>query len=79
MSKAEILELLPKLDAADRAEIMDALHVLNVKDADAAPELTQAEKEMLDRELERYKTEPETFRSWDEVKRSILNGSAREA
>ena len=72
MSKAEILELLPKLDAADRAEIMDALHVLNVQDAGAAPELTQAEKEMLDRDWEEYQKNPGAFSTWEEVKERLM-------
>ena len=61
MSKAEILELLPKLDAAERAEIMDALHVLNLLDTVTEPELTQAEKEMLDRDWEDYQKNPGPF------------------
>jgi putative addiction module component (TIGR02574 family) len=70
MSKAEILDELPKLTPAERQEI--AIRIQEI----SGDELTAAEKQILDRELADYEQNPDVGSSWAEVEARI-RGSAR--
>jgi hypothetical protein len=70
VSKMEILAELPKLDAADRREILDRLCDLeeqSLLNGAATPE----EKALLDHEAEEYQRNPEAGSSWEEVESRI--------
>jgi len=62
MSKVEILAALPKLGVADRREIFD--HLCDLE-----------ERDLLDRELEEYRHNPETGSPWEEVEARIRKPS----
>jgi putative addiction module component (TIGR02574 family) len=68
MSKAEILEELPKLTPGERREIAAKLHELD------GGELTDEEKALLDRELADYAADPKAGSAWDEVEARIRRG-----
>ena len=68
MSKAEILQILPKLNAAELREIHDRILQLEEEDlvsGRATP--NEEEKALLDRELEAYSFNPDVGSSWEEV------------
>ena len=67
MSKAEILEELPKLKPGELQEILERIWELEEAHLviDTGP--TEREKVLLDRELEDYRENPEAGSSWDEV------------
>ena len=70
MSKIEILAELPKLDAAERREILDRLCDLeeqSLLNGAATPE----EKALLDHEVEEFRRNPEAGSSWEEVESRI--------
>ena len=70
MSKREILAELPKLDIADRREIFDFICEMEERDLINGT-ATSAEKTLLDRELEEYRSNPNDGSSWSEVKERI--------
>jgi putative addiction module component (TIGR02574 family) len=65
MSKAEILEELPKLTPEERREIVAKIHELE------DDELTDEEKALLDRELADYEANPKAGSCWEEVEARI--------
>lgn len=68
MSKTEILEQLPKLDSVELQEIRDRIWQIEEEEllrGRAKP--TDAEKELLDAELEDYSRNPDAGSSWEEV------------
>ena len=65
MSKREILEELPKLQAHDRREIYE--RICEIEENDLLSEPTAEEKALLDRELESYRKNPEAGSNWTEV------------
>jgi putative addiction module component (TIGR02574 family) len=71
MSKAEILDELPKLKQDELQEILD--RICELEDAKllqgATP--TASEKALLDRELEEYQRNPEAGSTWEEVKARV--------
>jgi len=71
MSKAEIIEELPKLSPEDRAEIQARLDELAGDGWLDGGELTDADKTALDRALAEYKKNPEAGSSWQEVEARI--------
>jgi putative addiction module component (TIGR02574 family) len=78
MSKAEILEELPKLTAEDRQEIRQKLNEID-GDAwlDAEDPLTDDAKAILEVRLEAYEREPDAGSSWEKVEARIqsrING-----
>jgi putative addiction module component (TIGR02574 family) len=73
MSKAEILEQLPKLNSTELREICDRIWQLEEEqllNGRASP--SDEEKALLDSELEDYSRDREAGSSWEEV-RSRLN------
>ena len=74
MSKAEILEQLPKLDSVDLREIRDRICQLEEEallSGRAHP--SDEEKALLDRELEEFARDPASGSSWGEVKSRLSN------
>jgi hypothetical protein len=67
MSKADILQQLPELNAEDRAEILDRLWELAERDILNGVGPTAAERALLDRELEDYRQNPEAGSKWSDV------------
>lgn len=67
MSKAEIIEELPKLSAEDRAEIRAKLHELagDVWLDDDDP-LTDAQKALIEARIEAHEKDPEAAIPWNE-------------
>jgi len=79
LSKAEILEELPKLNAGELREIHD--RILQPQEADllgghAKP--SEEEKALHDRELEDYSRNPEAGSSWEEVESRLKQSGDRE-
>ena len=71
MSKAEILNELSKLTPAERQEI--AIRIQEI----GGDELTEAEKQILDRELADYERNPDAGLSWAEVEARIRSSARR--
>lgn len=72
MSKAEILEELPKLTPAERQEVRLKLAALDGEQwLDADDPLTDAEKALLDARLAAYEKDPDPGSSWEEVEARI--------
>jgi len=72
MSKAEIVEELPKLTPAEREEIRLKLAELDGQNwLDADDPLTDREKALLDARLAAYGKDPEAGSSWEEVEARI--------
>lgn len=67
MSKAEILQELPKLGLRERREIFEHIGELEDQDLIKGGEPTAAEKALLDQELEDYPRNPEAGSTWPEV------------
>jgi putative addiction module component (TIGR02574 family) len=76
MSKAEILRELPKLGLQERREIFERIGELEDQDLVKGGEPSAADKELLDRELEEYRQNPEAGSTWPEVE-SRLRKSTR--
>ncbi len=74
MSKMEILAELPRLDIADRREILDRICEMEERDV-LNGTVTPEEKALLDRELEEYRRNPEAGSSWNEVQARIRKSS----
>jgi putative addiction module component (TIGR02574 family) len=73
MSKAEILQELPKLNPEERQEIRAKLNALDglANDGWIGDELTDEEKAILDRELAEYERDPNAGSSWQEVEARV--------
>lgn len=67
MSKAEILNELPRLGLRERREIFERIGELEEQDLLKGGEPTAEEKALLDRELEEYRQKPEAGSPWEEV------------
>ena len=67
MSKAEILEELPRLALEERREIFERICEMEERDLLNGGKPSAAEMVLLDRELEEYKAAPEADSSWKEV------------
>ena len=75
MNKTEILDALPGLTSAERAEVQAKLDELAGGGGwQDNGELSDADKQALDEELEAYKASPNEGSSWDEAKARILAG-----
>lgn len=69
MSKAEILEQLPKLDSTELGEIRDRIWQLEEEQlVSGRGNPSDEEKALLDSELEDYSRNPEAGSGWEEVK-----------
>jgi len=71
MSKVEILDELPRLTPAERQEI--AIRIQEIGGAG----LTEAEKQILDRELADYERNPDAGSAWGEVEARIRGSAGR--
>jgi len=71
MSKKEILAELPKLELADRREILDRICEIEERDLLSGGGATAEEKALLDGELEAYRRNPEAGSTWNEVQARI--------
>jgi putative addiction module component (TIGR02574 family) len=72
VSKAEILEEIPKLSAEERAEIRLKLDELDESGwLNSADELTDDEKALLEARIADYQRDPEAGSSWEEVEARI--------
>ena len=68
MSKAEILEQLPKLNSVELREICDRIRQLEEKQLlSGRANASDEEKALLDSELEDYSRDREAGSSWEEV------------
>ena len=69
MSKAEILEQLPKLNSVELREICDRIWQLEEEELlSGRAKPSEEEKKLLDRELEDYSRNRDAGSSWEEVK-----------
>jgi hypothetical protein len=68
VSKTEILEQLPKLDSVELREIRDRIWQIEEEELlSGRAKPTEAEKELLDAELEDYSRSPNAGSSWEEI------------
>jgi len=70
MSKAEILEELPKLKPEERHEVLEKIyqleHIAEDQWLDADDPLTDAEKALIDSRLEAHQKHPEAAIPWEQ-------------
>ena len=71
MSKAEILEELPKLTISDRSQLFARLAELHEADLLAGGAPTPAERQALDQALAEFERDPSPGEPWREVFRQI--------
>ena len=71
MSKAEILEALPRLTANDRTQLFARLAELHEADVLDSGTPTQAERLALDEALAEFERDPNSGEPWREVFRQI--------
>ena len=74
MSKAEILEALPKLSPEERQEIRAKLKELDDEEWLDYGELSQEEKAIVEARLDEYDRQPEAGSSWEEAKARLRAG-----
>ena len=67
MSKAEILNELPRLELRERREIFERIGELEEQELLKGGEPTAEEKALLDRELEEFQQNPQAGSTWEEV------------
>ncbi|MBX9577834.1 MAG: hypothetical protein K2W97_05095 [Chthoniobacterales bacterium] len=73
MSKAEILDQLPKLNTDERFEIFSFLWELEEKDFFSTQQPSEEEKYLLDQAEADYQANPNSGSSWEDVKARILS------
>ena len=69
MSSVDIQEIL-KLSVPERIELVEAIWD-SIADAPESLPVTAAQKRELDRRLAEYKKNPQSGRTWEEVRRSL--------
>lgn len=67
MSKAEILNELPRLGLGERREIFERIGEMEDQDLLKGGEPTAEERALLDRELEEFQKNPQAGSTWAEV------------
>ena len=72
MSKAEIIEELPKLTPKERAEIQARLDELAGQGWLDNGELTDEEKRLIDSRLDECERNPSSFVPWEQAKTQIM-------
>jgi len=72
MSKAEIIEALPKLTTEERSEIQARLDELAGEGWLDGGELTSQEKRLLDSRLDECERNPASFVPWEQAKDQII-------
>ena len=75
MSKAEILAELPRLKAADRAQVFQRLCELQEQDLIEGVGPTEEEKKMLDEALAEFQRDRDQGKPWREVLREIRDSN----
>ncbi len=75
MSKAEILEELPRLTVSDRAQLFVRLAELHEADMVEAGAVTLAERQALDEALAEFESDPSPGEPWRDVFRQIRESS----
>jgi hypothetical protein len=71
MSKAEIIAELPRLSAADLAEVQAKLDELAGENWQDHADLTESDKSALNAALAEYQKNPDAGNPWDQVKARI--------
>lgn len=71
MSKADIIEQLPKLDPVERRELLDRLYDLCEMDLFHGERPSEAEKALLDKELEEYEKDRSPGEPWAKVEAQL--------
>jgi hypothetical protein len=71
MSKAEILEELPKLSPSERSQLFARLAELHEADLVSVDEPTSAERKMLDEALEEFTKDQNPGKPWRDVFREL--------
>lgn len=74
MSKTEILSELPKLSLEDRQEVRLLLARLDVDEWLDVGELSDDDKQLIDKRLDQCQLNPGSFIPWQEAKCRILDG-----
>ena len=77
MSKADILQELPRLQPEERHEIMERICELEERDVLGGPGSAVDEKALLDREMEEFQRNPDSGASWEEVEARLRGSSQR--
>ena len=72
MSKAEILNSLPNLDAKERREILDRLLQLEGEGWLDAADLTDEERKVIESRLEAHRQNPDAAIPWDDVEAKLV-------
>ena len=67
MSTTQILDELPRLSRVERHALFDRLYELEESELLRSPEPDDADKALLDRELEAYSQAPDAGSPWPEV------------
>lgn len=76
MSKTEILQELPKLNAEERREIFERICEMEEIALLNGVQPSKEEQEMLNRELEAYRANPSAGSSWPEVEARLRKSGA---
>jgi hypothetical protein len=74
VSKAEILEQLPKLRPEERSEVLDRLQELSEEDLLTGSPISTDEMAFLEREWQEYEKNPEAGTQWKELVKKIRDG-----
>lgn len=75
MSKAEILQELPRLNPEDRREIFELICDIQERDLLSGGQPTAEEKALLDREWEAFRANPQAGSTWSEVEARLRKPS----
>lgn len=72
MSKSEILNALPNLNAKERREILDSLMQLEAEGWLDAADLTDDERRLIESRLEAHRQNPDAAIPWDDVEAKLV-------
>jgi putative addiction module component (TIGR02574 family) len=72
VSKSEILNSLPNLDAKERREILDRLLQLEGEGWLDATDLTHEERQVIESRLEAHRQNPDAAIPWDDVEAKLV-------
>jgi putative addiction module component (TIGR02574 family) len=72
MSKSEILNSLPNLNAKERREILDRLLQLEGEGWLDATDLTDEEQQVIESRLEAHRQNPDAAIPWDDVEAKLV-------
>lgn len=75
MSKAEIIQELPRLKAEERREIFELICDMDERDLLNSSAPTAKERALLDQESEDYRLNPEAGSTWAEVEARLRKSS----